>query len=76
MENAEVILKGHFDGQSVVLDEAMPPEVIANTPVKVVVELEVQEHVLARIARLARAGGLPPDFSQQHEHYVKRAPRR
>jgi hypothetical protein len=71
-----MVVKGHFDGRGVVLDEAAPADVPAGTPVMVVFDGNAQEHVLARIARLARPGGLPPDFSAQHEHYVKGTPRR
>ena len=69
-------VKGHFDGQRVVLDEPVPPDVPPNTPVRVLFENQTGGHVLARIARLARPGGLPPDFSEQHEHYLKGTARR
>lgn len=70
------VLKGHFDGQRVVLDEPVPAGVGAHTPVKVVFETEEAGAILAEIAGLARQAGLPPDFAEQHEHYVKGAPRR
>jgi hypothetical protein len=70
------IVSGHFDGQRVVLDEPVPSGVGANTPVKVVFDTEGADDVLAEIARLGRPGGLPSDFSEQHEHYVKGTPRR
>ncbi|HPD29757.1 MAG TPA: hypothetical protein PLL20_07160 [Phycisphaerae bacterium] len=70
------IVNGHFDGQRVVLDEPVPSGVSANTPVKVVFDSEGADDVLAEIARLGRPGGLPPDFAEQHEHYVKGTPRR
>ena len=71
-----MVLRGHFDGERVVLDEPAPKGLPANTPVEVVVRQGESEPVLARIAKLARAGGLPPDYSEQHEHYVKGTPRR
>jgi hypothetical protein len=70
------IVSGHFDGQRVVLDEPAPSGVGANTPVKVVFDTEGADDVLAEIARLGRPGGLPSDFAEQHEHYVKGTPRR
>jgi hypothetical protein len=71
-----MVVKGHFDGRRIVLDEPVPPDVPADTPVTVVFQPNGEEHVLARIARLAHPGGLPPDFSAQHEHYVKGTARR
>jgi hypothetical protein len=70
------IVKGHFDGVRVVLDDPIPPNVSADTPVKVIFADEQAEDVLGEIAKLARPGGLPSDFAEQHEHHVKGAPRR
>jgi hypothetical protein len=69
------VLKGHYDGQRVVLDEPVPAGVNVDTPVKVVFETEDAGAVLANIAQLGCPGGLPADFAQQHEHYVKGTPR-
>jgi hypothetical protein len=71
-----VVLNGHFDGRNVVLEEPVPGDIPANTPVKVVFEGADSSSVLAKIAQLAVEGGLPKDYAQQHEHYVKGAPRR
>lgn len=71
-----MVVKGHFDGQRVVLDEPVPEQVPANTPVRVIFDDGGGETVLARIARLARPAGLPPDYAAQHEHYAKGLPRR
>ena len=70
------ILQGHFDGRHVVLDEPVPPEFQTPTPVQVVFGQNDAREVLAEIAKLARPTGLPPDYSQQPEHYVKGTPRR
>ena len=70
------VLKGHYDGQRVVLDEPVPPGVNADTPVRVVFGADDASTVLADIARLGCAGGLAPDFAEQHEHYAKGKPRR
>jgi hypothetical protein len=71
-----MVVKGHFDGRRVVLDEPVPADIPADTPVRVMFEGDGGAHVLARIARLARPGGLPAGFSEQHDHYVKGTPRR
>jgi hypothetical protein len=71
-----MVLKGHFDGRRIVLDEPIPADVPCDTPVRVVFETEARDGVLSRIAKLARPGGLPRDFAEQHEHYVKGSPRR
>jgi hypothetical protein len=70
------ILKAHFDGRHVVLDEPAPPDLKPNAPVSVVVGNGDSRSVLASIAQLAVKGQKSPDFSQQHDHYVKGAPRR
>jgi len=70
------IIKGHFDGQRVILDEPVPGELATNTPVSVSVIFQDSEPILSQLAKLAEKGGLPPDFSQQHDHYVKGTPRR
>lgn len=70
-------LRGHFDGKHVVLDEPVPAEIPPQTPVKITFEGEHAETVLDRIAKLAGPGhGLPRDYSEQHDHYVKGTPRK
>jgi hypothetical protein len=68
------IIKGHFDGQRVVLDEPVPADIHADTPVRVHFESEPRGSVLDRIAKLAGPSDLPLDYSQQHDHYVKGTP--
>lgn len=70
------VISGHYDGKQVVLDEPVPTNIPADTPVKVVFDGADARSVLDEIARLARPGGKPPDYSQQHEFYVKGGPRR
>lgn len=70
------VINGHYDGQRVVLDEPVPAGIASPTPVKVVFGEVEGQGVLAEIERLARPGGKPPDFSQQHEFYIKGGPRR
>ncbi|MCK4658397.1 MAG: type II toxin-antitoxin system HicB family antitoxin [Phycisphaerae bacterium] len=60
--------------QYVVLDEPVPADIAAETPVKVVFEPEQARHVLDRIAELAAPDEMPPDYAEQHEHYVKGTP--
>lgn len=70
------ILNGHVDGKHVLLDEPVPANIPPHTPVRVVFDGTDAKGVLKEIARLARPGGLPRDFSEQHEHYIKGTPRR
>lgn len=74
-----MVIEGHFDGKQVVLDAPVPGDVPANTRVRIIFEEPATKSgpsSLAKLAELATAGGLPPDFSEQHEHYVKGSPRR
>jgi predicted DNA-binding antitoxin AbrB/MazE fold protein len=68
------VIRAHFDGRVFVPEE--PVDCPKGTPVCITVEDNGREDVLARIARLARPGGLPADFSEQHDHYVKGTVRR
>ncbi len=70
------IVNGHYDGKRVVLDEPVPTDIPADTLVQIVFDGADAKGALEEIARLARPGGKPPDYSQQHEHYVKSTPRR
>ena len=70
------IINGHFDGRRVVLDEPVPAGIAAPTPVKVVFEDNTVGGVLDDLERLAGPSDLPPDYSQQHNHYVKGTPRK
>jgi hypothetical protein len=71
-----VVLNGHFDGSQIVLDGPVPDGVAANTPVRVIFEDAARSESLAKVAKLAKPGGMPADFAEQHEHYSKGAPRR
>ena len=70
------IINGHYDGKRVVLDEPVPASIPADTPVRVVFDGADAKSVLGEIGKLARPGGLPQDFSEQHEHYIKGTPRK
>ena len=70
------ILKAHYDGKQIVLDEPMPPEVSANCQVRILVEDQAEPSALDTIAAKAVDAGLPKDYSTQHEFYVKGSPRR
>ncbi len=74
--DAMTVIRGHFGGRHVILDEPAPPDMAANTPVTVVFNSQEAGDVLAQIAQLSTTGKMPPDFSEQHEHYVKGLPRR
>ena len=69
------VINGHFDGRCVVLDEPVPASISTPTPVKIVFE-EDGGGLLDDLARLAGPDDLPPDYAEQHEHYVKGTPRR
>ncbi len=70
-------INGHYDGKRVILDEPVPVDIRADTPVKVVFEPESGKHVLARIAELAvSTDDLSADYSEQHYHYVPGTPRK
>lgn len=78
-----VVLTGKFDGRQVVLDGPVPSDIPPDTRVKVVFEeVEVENRTtprvsaLERLARMARPADLPPDYAEQHEHYVKGTPRK
>lgn len=71
------ILKGHFDGKHVVVDEPIPGDLAPHTPVKIIIESLDARRVLDQIAEMAvSTDELPPDYSQQHDHYVKGTPRK
>lgn len=70
------VINGHYDGKKVVLDEPVPAEIPADTPVRVVFEKNGKEGVFDRIAKLAGPDDLPADYSEQHDHYVKGTPRK
>ncbi len=71
-----MVVKGHFDGKQVVLDEPVPQDTPADTPVTVVFEGLDGIASLRAIEDLACDADLPPDFAAQHEHYVKGLPKR
>jgi hypothetical protein len=71
-----VVLNGHFDGSRVVLDGPIPEGIAANTPVRVIFANDAPPESLSKIAKLAEPGGMPADFAEQHEHYIKGSPRR
>ena len=74
-------IKGHYDGQQIVLDEPVPAGVLPNTPVTVTIgngqaASASETDALAEIARMAQPLGLPADFAAQHDHYAKGLPKR
>jgi hypothetical protein len=57
-------LRGHFDGQHIILDEPAPRELTPNTPVEVVI-VRTQEELLRDYQAFVKAmweRPLPPDF--------------
>jgi len=59
-----------------VLDEPTPPELAPGMPVIIVVSERDDESVLEAIARIAIEGGMPADYSSQHDFYGGEGPRR
>ena len=58
-------LRGHFNGQTVVLDEPAPPELTPNTAVEVVIPEKTREQALRELLAFLDewwARPLPPDF--------------
>ena len=71
------IINGHYDGKRVVLDDPVPTDIPADTPVRVVFDNGEVRDLFAELGRLAVATDeLPADYAAQHEHYVKGTPRR
>jgi hypothetical protein len=85
IRRAVMTVKGYYDGKKILLDEA-PTNVRPNCRVQVTVEpVDGQEDmpegvraggILNEIAQSSQPGGLHADFSEQHSHYLKGAPRR
>jgi hypothetical protein len=81
-------ISGYYDGEKILLDER-PANLRPHSRVQITVEsVESQTNpddltgttrrggILDEVANSAVPGGLPADFSQQHSHYTKGAPRR
>ena len=73
-------LRGHIEGQRVVLDDPLPAGLPERTPVRVIVSPANGAsagggNCLSSLAEMAQDGGLPADFAEQHEHYTKGKPR-
>lgn len=77
-----IVLKGHFDGKVIILDEPPPPTLLPQARVRVYFddETDVQgetRSLFDEIAKLAvNDDNLPRDFSAQHDHYVRGTPRK
>ncbi len=77
-----MVVRGRFDGQGIVLEQAPPPEwkpnmvvLVTPYPSDAVVE-EGPSEAMLKLAARARDWGLPPDFSEQHDHYIHGTPKR
>ena len=71
-----MVIRGHFDGKRIVLDEPVPDSVRAPVAVKVFFDGEDGPGLIDQLAELAEADDLPADYSEQHDHYVKGTPRK
>ena len=65
--------RGHIRKGQITLDEPAPLPEGAEVTVQLV---ENHNDALAGIAKNAIPGGLPRDYSEQHDHYVKGLPRK
>jgi hypothetical protein len=66
-------LRGHFDGQRIILDEAAPSELKPDTPVEVVV-LKSRQQLLREYEADMKAWWeqpLPPDFKPQGRQWKR-----
>ena len=70
------VLNGHFEGRKLVLDDPIPDDLPSNARVRITVEPPSDESAFDKIAAMAVDTDLPADYSVQHEHYVKGAPKR
>lgn len=70
------IVRGHYDGQRVVLDEPVPEDIHPPAPVRILFDGDSAETLIDRLGRLAEGDDLPADYSEQHDHYVKGTPRK
>ena len=70
-----VVLSGKFDGKSFVVDGILP-DLPLDTPVRIVVPTTKRPSAFTEMAAKAIKGNLPPDFAEQHEHYVKGTPKK
>jgi hypothetical protein len=75
-------IRGRFDGQGIVLEQPSPADWRPNMAVLVTpcaAENEVEDgpsEAMLKLAARARDSGLPPDFSEQHDHYIHGTPKR
>ena len=76
-------IAAHFDGRTFVPDEPVPAGLAPNTKVTILLSLAPpaiapqEPGVFDAILRLAvNDESLPPDFSEQHDHYIKGTPKR
>ena len=69
--------RGHVKNGQILLDRPVPLPDGAEVSVEIVEAAdEAPASVLSKVAALAVEGGLPRDYSEQHEHYVKGTPRK
>jgi hypothetical protein len=74
-------LRGHFDGQGIVLDKPVPPELKPDTPVEIIIAAEPEEVSSQRREELLReymafmeelwARPLPPDFEPKGRQWKR-----
>lgn len=68
-----MMLKGHFNGEHIILDEPAPENLLPDTPVKVIVRTQ-DRGIVREIAAMAESAGLPTDSFEQYDHDTKGGP--
>jgi hypothetical protein len=71
-------IRAIFDGKAFIPQEpvALAPQAEVLVLIKGTAPIAPTGSSLKEIAALAKPGGLPGDFAEQHEHYTKGTPRR
>lgn len=70
-------LRAHFDGKAFIPDE--PVDLPSGASVRLTIVAELRQSPLRGLAELAKECPItnaPPDWSEQHDHYVHGTPKR
>ena len=71
------VLNAHYDGKRLVLDDPIPSDLPVNAPLRLTVETQQpQANAFEEILKFAAEGGMPADFSENHDKYIRNATKR
>ena len=71
------VLNAHYDGKQLVLDDPLPADLPVNMRLRLTVESEEQQtNAFEEILKFATEGGMPADFSENHDKYIRRGTNR